>query len=74
MSNKTDSVGNLLPEGIRLNAGVTADELSKALTVNTFNLAAAVAMSKGHEVVYDARTKTATIEYADGSIGEISHL
>lgn len=57
-----DSIGNELPKEIFLTGRDRPDQALKALTVNTFILAARVAMSKGHTVIYNQETKTATID------------
>ena len=70
---KKDTLGNPLPQGIMLPSNATPDQIGHALTVNSFNLAAAVALEKGNIVIYDASTKSATISKPNGMITFISH-
>lgn len=70
---KKDSLGNPLPQGVFLPTNATHDELGHALMVNTFNLAASVALENGKTVIYDGKTKSATILDPDGAITFISH-
>jgi hypothetical protein len=68
-----DSVGNLMPQEIILSTSFDTNKTLHALAVNSFLLAAKVAMSKGCVVVYDPNAKTAKITDRDGSISVISH-
>lgn len=70
---KNDSLGNPLPQGIMLPMNATPDQLGHALAVNSFNLAASVALEKGKVVIYDASTKSATISEPNGMTTFISH-
>lgn len=65
---KKDSVGNPLPDSIYLPNNANAEQIGVALALNTFLLAAEVAMSKGDVVIYDAETKKATIDTPKGTI------
>jgi hypothetical protein len=69
----TDSIGNALPKDVWLSSNATRDEIGRALTVNSFNLAVAVAMRQGKTVVYDSGTKQATIQRADGFVFFVEH-
>ena len=70
---KKDSIGNPLPQGDFLQSNATIDELDRAMTVNSFNLAAAVALDKGNTVIYDAEAKSATVSGSDGMTTFIIH-
>lgn len=56
-----DSYGTLLPKSVFLNSNSSAEELGKALTVNTFLLAVELGMQKGNLVRYVPEEKTAYI-------------
>lgn len=73
MKNKTDSYGTPLPQSVSLRKGATPDEIGKASTVNTFLLAATVAMSRGLNVAYNPATKTDTITDLSGGQTTIEH-
>ena len=68
-----DSIGNLLPEGVGLNAGAKLGERLRALTVNSFLLAVEVALINGKTVIYDATLKEAAITDQDGQTYFASH-
>ena len=68
-----DSIGNELPKHYMLCSGATAQETGYALTINTFLLAAELAMEKGHIVIYSAERKQATVHAASGMASIISH-
>ncbi len=74
MNHKTDSLGTPLPQSVFLQANATLAQLDRALTVNTFNLSASLALQKGREVIYDAAQKQAIITDQDGMASIISHL
>mgnify|MGYP006953641700 CR=1 FL=1 len=56
-----DSYGTPLPKSVLLNTNSSAEELSKALTVNTFLLAVELNMQKNNLVRYVPEEKTAYI-------------
>ena len=70
---KKDSVGNDLPQTVRLNIGATIEQFGKALAINTFNLAAAVSLENGEKVIYNKDEKTATITDKNGFSSFIMH-
>lgn len=70
---KKDSLGNPLPADVFLPLNSTPDQISQALSVNTFNLAVSVAIENGKTVIYDAEAKQATISDANGMTSFISH-
>ena len=69
-----DSVGNDLPQSVRLNSGATIEQIGKAQTINSFNLAAAISLEKGKIVIYNKDEKTATITDEQGFSSFIMHL
>lgn len=68
-----DSLGNCLPMRIFLPRGASWEQIGKAMTVNTFNLAAKIALKNGEMVIYDREIKEATITDKEGLISIISH-
>lgn len=68
-----DSNGNDLPKMIWLKQNAGTNDVIKALAVNSFVMAAELALMRGHTVTYDKNSKKAKIERADGSFSEISH-
>ena len=57
-----DSVGNELPKPVMLKLDASPEEMDKALTINSFLLAATMAINKGKVVIYDENQKEADIE------------
>lgn len=68
-----DSNGNLLPNHVWLHTGASQDDIGAALTVNTFLLAAKIALESGKTVIYDKESKMATITDQEGNTLYISH-
>ena len=70
---RKDSNGNLLPNRVWLHTGASQGDIGNALTVNTFLLAAKMALESGKTVIYDKESKTATITDSNGITSYISH-
>ena len=68
-----DSLGNDLPQSVFLSSSASWEEIGKANTVNTFNLAVGVSIQKGNTVIYDKDRKQATITDEIGFTFVIMH-
>lgn len=69
-----DSIGNEMPNGIVLGQGCGQERINEALAVNTFRLAAKMAILNNKTVIYDKDSKSATITESSGLSSIISHL
>jgi len=68
-----DSLGKCLPMVVSLPLGASWEQIGKAMTVNTFNLAAKIALENGEMVIYDRERKEAKITDKEELISIISH-
>lgn len=70
---EVDSAGTPLPKPKFLLDNCSAEDICKAMTLNSFSLAASASMANGCKVFYDPETKKAEIVHPNGQISEIKH-